>query len=65
MASDRPEQNDAEQDEKNTDENDLQEIEDLKIQGKTFLIDNKLGVFSSTHSFPLHNAHRSKQNNFN
>jgi len=32
MASDRPEQNDAEQDEKNTDENDLQEIEDLKIQ---------------------------------
>ena len=47
MASDRPEQNDAEQDEKNTDENDLQEIEDLKIQGKTFLIDNKLGVFPS------------------
>ena len=34
MASDRPEQNDAEQDEENREQNDLQEIADLKIQGK-------------------------------
>ena len=39
MASDRPEQNDAEQDEENREQNDLQEIADLKIQGKTSLID--------------------------
>ena len=39
MASDRPEQNDAEQDEENREQNDLQEIADLKIQGNTFLID--------------------------
>ena len=40
MASDRPEQNDAEQDEENREQNDLQEIADLKIQGNTSLIDN-------------------------
>ena len=39
MASDRPEQNDAEQDEENREQNDLQEIADLKIQGNTSLID--------------------------
>ena len=37
MASDRPEQNDAEQDEENREQNDLQEIADLKIQGNTYL----------------------------
>ena len=40
MASDRPEQNDAEQDEENGEQNDLEEIADLKIQGNTFLIDS-------------------------
>ena len=45
MASDRPEQNDAEQDEENREQNDLQEIADLKIQGNTFLIDSLHACF--------------------
>ena len=45
MASDRPEQNDAEQEEENREQNDLQEIADLKIQGNTFLIDSLACMF--------------------
>ena len=52
MASDHPEHNDAEQDQENTEQNDLQEIADLKIQGKTFPIDSDLVSMIATHPAP-------------
>ena len=53
MASDHPEHNDAEQDQENTQQNDLQEIADLKIQERTFPIDSDLVSISASHPAPL------------
>ena len=47
MASDRPEQTEAEQEQENSEQDTEPEIENLKIQGKTFLIDNNQRVFLS------------------
>ena len=62
MASDRPEQNDAEQDEENREQNDLEEIADLKIQGNTFLIDGPACMFLKVLRF---HSHLMTQNNWN
>ena len=60
MASDRPEQNDAEQDEENREQNDLQEIADLKIQANTFLIDSLHVSISAQVSLSLNDTKQLK-----
>ena len=60
MASDRPEQNDSEQDEENREQNDLQEIADLKIQGNTFLIDSLHVSISAQVSLSLNDTKQLK-----
>ena len=62
MASDRPEQTEAEQDQENSEQDTEPEIENLKIQGRTFLIDNKPDVFlsvphNSSHYITLNQLH--------